>query len=557
MALNGEPDRRPVRITVPQTWHHAAAESALGALVAHERRAADRRGPVRRRVGAGGRVLDRPQRDDRPRHPGPEHRAQRHRAAAQHARRRRSSTRAPTARSASSPRRPRSSALVPWMVETGAVTPGVGRRPRTGPRYEARMLTTEALVHPLDGGARRHHRRSRCGTRRWSCSRAASPGASRWRRSTRSPTCWRWSSWRSREYWDEVRCRAVGRCAAPGPFVKASATPVAWSRPAPDVGEHTAEVLGALDRAGAGRRRPPIAVPAAADALPLEGVKVADFSWIGVGPITAKALADHGATVVHIESDKPGRPAAPRRSVQGRHPGHQPLPVLRLVQHVEAVAAAGPQAPRPATTSPAGCWPGATSPSTRSPPARWTALGLGYDVARALNPDIIMATTCLLGQYGPAAQLAGYGYHAAAVSGFYEITGWDDRPPAGPFNAYTDTDRAALPDDDAAGRARPPPPHRRGPVHRPGPDGVGAPLPRPRAARRAGVGHQRPPQRQPRPRPAPRTTPTRAPGSTSGAPSPSRTTSSGAALRDGARRAGVGHGPGARHGGRAAGRTPS
>jgi len=68
-----------------------------------------------------------------------------------------------------------------------------------------------------------------------------------------------------------------------------------------------------------------------------------------------------------------------------------------------------------------------------------TALGLGYDVARTLNPDIIMATTCLLGQYGPAAKLAGYGYHAAAVSGFFEITGWDDRPPAGPFNAYTDT----------------------------------------------------------------------------------------------------------------------
>ena len=66
-------------------------------------------------------------------------------------------------------------------------------------------------------------------------------------------------------------------------------------------------------------------------------------------------------------------------------------------------------------------------------------LGLGYDVARQLNPGIIMATTCLLGQTGPAARLAGYGYHAAAVSGFYEITGWDDRPPAGPFNAYTDT----------------------------------------------------------------------------------------------------------------------
>jgi benzylsuccinate CoA-transferase BbsF subunit len=50
-----------------------------------------------------------------------------------------------------------------------------------------------------------------------------------------------------------------------------------------------------------------------------------------------------------------------------------------------------------------------------------------------------MATTCLLGQTGPARKLAGYGYHAAAASGFYEITGWDDRPPGGPFNAYTDT----------------------------------------------------------------------------------------------------------------------
>src|SRR6476660_9142776 len=66
-------------------------------------------------------------------------------------------------------------------------------------------------------------------------------------------------------------------------------------------------------------------------------------------------------------------------------------------------------------------------------------LGLGYDVARQLNPGIIMATTCLMGQSGPAAELAGYGYHAAAVSGFYEIPGWADRPPAGPFNAYTDT----------------------------------------------------------------------------------------------------------------------
>ena len=99
MALNGDADRRPVRVTVPQTWYHAAAESAVAALVAHARRLALGRGAVRRRVGAGGGLLDRPQRDDRARHPGQGHRAQRHAAAAQHLDDAARLSRAPTARS--------------------------------------------------------------------------------------------------------------------------------------------------------------------------------------------------------------------------------------------------------------------------------------------------------------------------------------------------------------------------------------------------------------------------------------------------------------------------
>src|SRR5204862_2550876 len=80
-----------------------------------------------------------------------------------------------------------------------------------------------------------------------------------------------------------------------------SRTPVAWRRQAPDVGEHTSEVLDATGPARAAGPRS----AAAAGRLQLEGVKIADFSWIGVGPITAKALADHGATVVHGETDNP------------------------------------------------------------------------------------------------------------------------------------------------------------------------------------------------------------------------------------------------------------
>jgi benzylsuccinate CoA-transferase BbsF subunit len=63
---------------------------------------------------------------------------------------------------------------------------------------------------------------------------------------------------------------------------------------------------------------------------------------------------------------------------------------------------------------------------------------LDYESLRQVKPEIIMLSTCLMGQTGPLAQFAGFGNLAAAVSGFFSLTGWPDRPPAGPFSAYTD-----------------------------------------------------------------------------------------------------------------------
>jgi benzylsuccinate CoA-transferase BbsF subunit len=65
-------------------------------------------------------------------------------------------------------------------------------------------------------------------------------------------------------------------------------------------------------------------------------------------------------------------------------------------------------------------------------------LGLAYETLRQVKPELIMLSTCLMGQTGPLAGFAGYGNLAAALTGFYELTGWPDRPPAGPFGAYTD-----------------------------------------------------------------------------------------------------------------------
>ena len=72
-------------------------------------------------------------------------------------------------------------------------------------------------------------------------------------------------------------------------------------------------------------------------------------------------------------------------------------------------------------------------------PGAAARLGIGYETARAVNPSLVMVSTCLMGQTGPCASMAGYGYHAAAVAGFFELTGYPDRPPVGPWNAYTDT----------------------------------------------------------------------------------------------------------------------
>ncbi len=65
--------------------------------------------------------------------------------------------------------------------------------------------------------------------------------------------------------------------------------------------------------------------------------------------------------------------------------------------------------------------------------------GLEYESLRKVKPDLIMLSSCLMGQTGPMAMFAGYGNLSAAISGFYSIAGWPDRPPAGPFLAYTDT----------------------------------------------------------------------------------------------------------------------
>jgi crotonobetainyl-CoA:carnitine CoA-transferase CaiB-like acyl-CoA transferase len=174
------------------------------------------------------------------------------------------------------------------------------------------------------------------------------------------------------------------------------------------------------------------------ETLPFGHLKVADFSWVGVGPITAKYLADHGATTVRVETSQPPdvlRVAGPFKDGVFGPNRSQFFGSFNTSKRSIALNLKNPAARDVARRLIA--WADVLLESFT--PGTMADLGLSYEAVRAINPGIIMVSTCLMGQTGPAARLAGYGAHAAAVSGFGEVTGWPDRPPSGPYVAYTDT----------------------------------------------------------------------------------------------------------------------
>lgn len=438
MALNGDADRRPVRVTVPQTWHHAAAESALGAMVAHHRRLVTGEAQFvdlsvqaavfwtglnamissaidGRDLERGGTLLQL------------------------------STIVSPLVYPCADgevclfPMGSLLAGLIPWMVETEAVdTDWVEAEDWT--TYESRVLNGEPLVHSMDELRAKITVFTEQHTKTELFAGALARDLTLVPVSTVGDAV-AMEHLTERDYWQDVQLPSGRTLKAPGAFAKVSNNPISWADTAPALGQHTDEVLG--EPAGRNLGTPPTKSVASAPkfggmGLPLDGVKVADFSWIGVGPITAKALADHGATVVRIENDDPPdrlRLVGPfKDDVPGidRCQFFGSFNTSKLSLQLNLKHETGNSVARRLLD-----WCDIALDSFTA--GTMDRLGLGYEAARETNPDIIMATTCLFGQYGPAAKLAGYGYHAASISGFYEVTGWPDRAPGGPWNAYTDT----------------------------------------------------------------------------------------------------------------------
>lgn len=240
----------------------------------------------------------------------------------------------------------------------------------------------------------------------------------------------------ARDYWVDLEHPELGRTVRyPGAFAKLSATPLQYRRRPPLLGEHNAEILGAP-------ASPPRSVPHAQTATaprraPLHGVKVLDFMWVIAGPASTRMLADYGATVVHIESTRVidaartvqplwQSQAGPERAAAFANVGAGKLD-LTLNLRLEA---AKPVLRRLVE------WADVVTESFAS--GVFARLGLDYATLRSWNPRVIAISSCLNGQTGPHATLAGFGTMGAQMAGFGALAGWPDRAPAGPFGAYTD-----------------------------------------------------------------------------------------------------------------------
>ena len=231
----------------------------------------------------------------------------------------------------------------------------------------------------------------------------------------------------ARGWWDDLEGVRY-----PGTFAKAPASPLrALGRP-PGVGEHTREVLNEE------RRQPSVDAPSGdQDGLPLAGVKVLDFTWALAGPGATRILADHGATVIRVESQhKPdairgatpfiAEDGQPENSLHWHSPNAGKLGFTLDLTHPLAKQVVLDLA----------VWADIVVESFS--PGTMDRFGIGYQTLRRANPRVIMLSSCLMGQTGPLRTYSGFGSAGAAIAGFYPLAGWPDRPPTGPFGAYSD-----------------------------------------------------------------------------------------------------------------------
>jgi len=170
----------------------------------------------------------------------------------------------------------------------------------------------------------------------------------------------------------------------------------------------------------------------------LAGLRVLEFGAYAAGPHIGKMLAAFGASVVHVESrQRPDGfrceypPCKGGRAGPDRGGCFAIFNDSKLAVTLNLKAAAGTDLARRLMA-----WSHVVVENMR--PGVMARLGLGYDAIRTLNPQLVMLSTCNMGQTGPRAHVPGFGSQLSALAGFCGLTGMPDDSPMLLYGPYID-----------------------------------------------------------------------------------------------------------------------
>ncbi|HVN90527.1 MAG TPA: CoA transferase [Candidatus Binataceae bacterium] len=171
--------------------------------------------------------------------------------------------------------------------------------------------------------------------------------------------------------------------------------------------------------------------------LPLDGVRVLDFTWAWAGPFCNLQLAYLGAEVIRVESTL--RPCVTRFLPPFADGVAGPNRAGYFNQYNQAKKSilmnlAKPEAIEIATELVKHC----DVVTDNFAAGVMDKLGLGYDKLRRVKPDIIQISMSGYGQTGPFKGFVGYGPPASAASGMFFGSGYRGGDPAEIGISYAD-----------------------------------------------------------------------------------------------------------------------
>jgi benzylsuccinate CoA-transferase BbsF subunit len=172
---------------------------------------------------------------------------------------------------------------------------------------------------------------------------------------------------------------------------------------------------------------------------PLKGYRVVDFSWVWAGPLLGELLADMGAEVIKVETNKRLDSArlTPGRSTEGPETdfvfhsinrnklgitvdmsGPRGLGLIKELLQISDVAL------------------------DNFSPRGLKGLGLAYEELSKVNPQLVMISLPAAGQYGPLYDIVTYAPSLGALCGYSSLIGYPGERVLGEQTPYLDVTSA-------------------------------------------------------------------------------------------------------------------